>query len=402
MAHSGARHDRLLILSSSGADCPLYTVYHPPSLVGLGAGGIWQPRLRHEPLPRQAWSRYHSMTREPASDGTPPVGASFDARGNDTLPRPLRQQGLHPALRLPRVALPLPGRAWGRESLDNVQAAGQTITLPATPGATTLGFLGAASDRPLTGAATITYTDGSTKAKPWTLMTGRCWAAHYRQDRTRRTLSLPPCPIEILQPVPHKPYPSDVFMKLDALGSTKNGGECNAAAAQGTYRGSIFSPWLLGQQQRNRHGNRHRDHYGNGDGNWHCHACRHGNRYRHHGHGDRYSSDGNRYRHHGTRGHGDQYHDALSHGATGVTWPTLPARTVALTEVRDSPACIWRRMALAAILLFCLSETTCFHINSADTAYGMDLLMHDSAQAYRTLRRRPGILLLPGRVTVWR
>jgi outer membrane protein assembly factor BamB len=51
---------------------------------------------------------------------------------------------------------------------DNVEAGavesgGQTITLPAPPGATTLGFLGAATTGPTGGVGTITYTDGTSQ-----------------------------------------------------------------------------------------------------------------------------------------------------------------------------------------------------------------------------------------------
>ena len=45
---------------------------------------------------------------------------------------------------------------------DNYQAAGQVIPVTATPGAATIGFLGAATNGNTSGTATLTYTDGST------------------------------------------------------------------------------------------------------------------------------------------------------------------------------------------------------------------------------------------------
>jgi hypothetical protein len=60
---------------------------------------------------------------------------------------------------------------------DNVVAAGQTVLLAPTAGATTLGILGSATYGPSQGTATITYTDGSTQDftlgfSDWTLAGG--------------------------------------------------------------------------------------------------------------------------------------------------------------------------------------------------------------------------------------
>jgi predicted alpha-1,2-mannosidase len=57
---------------------------------------------------------------------------------------------------------------------DNVAAGGQTITVPAQSGQTELGFLGAATDGPSTGTATVTYTNGTSQTvtldfSDWTL-----------------------------------------------------------------------------------------------------------------------------------------------------------------------------------------------------------------------------------------
>jgi hypothetical protein len=48
-------------------------------------------------------------------------------------------------------------------SPDNVQASGQTIAVSLPSRATTLGFLGSATNGDASGTATITYTDGTTQ-----------------------------------------------------------------------------------------------------------------------------------------------------------------------------------------------------------------------------------------------
>jgi hypothetical protein len=98
------------------------------------------------------------------SDGTPPVSVSFDARGNTYSAQALAAAGMSPGASVTAGGFTFIWPSVTLGSPDNVQATGQTITLPATPGATALGFLGAASDRPLTGTATIAYTDGTTTA----------------------------------------------------------------------------------------------------------------------------------------------------------------------------------------------------------------------------------------------
>jgi hypothetical protein len=89
------------------------------------------------------------------------VGGGFDTLGNDYSAQALTTAGFTSGgvvtaggmtFNLPPVSLGSP---------DNLVATGQSIALPAVPGATTLGFLGAASARPLTGTVTIAYTDGT-------------------------------------------------------------------------------------------------------------------------------------------------------------------------------------------------------------------------------------------------
>jgi hypothetical protein len=96
------------------------------------------------------------------SDGTPPVGTSFDVRGNDYSAQAFAAAGLTPGASVTAGGLTFTWPSIAPGTPDNVVAEGQTIALPATPGATTLGFLGSAGDRPLTGTATIAYTDGTT------------------------------------------------------------------------------------------------------------------------------------------------------------------------------------------------------------------------------------------------
>jgi hypothetical protein len=98
------------------------------------------------------------------SDGTPPtsLSASFDIRGNSYSAQAMAAAGLTSGATVTTNGLTFTWPSVTPGSPDNVVAEAQTIALPSTPGATMLGFLGSASDRPLTGTATIAYTDGTT------------------------------------------------------------------------------------------------------------------------------------------------------------------------------------------------------------------------------------------------
>ncbi len=98
------------------------------------------------------------------SDNSNPGGANFDG---GTANHSYSAQTLASADLAPNHPFDVDGIAysWPDEpagTADNYQAAGQVIPVTPVPGATTLGFLGAASNGPSGGTATLTYTDGTT------------------------------------------------------------------------------------------------------------------------------------------------------------------------------------------------------------------------------------------------
>jgi hypothetical protein len=128
------------------------------------------------------------------SDGTPPAGASFDARGNDYSAQALAAVGITPGASVTAGGFTFTWPSVTARSPDNVLATGQVIPLPTTPGATTLAFLGAASDRPLSGTATITYSDGSTTTATldfddWALLGSAPPAGPYSDNSIVATMS---------------------------------------------------------------------------------------------------------------------------------------------------------------------------------------------------------------------
>jgi hypothetical protein len=90
--------------------------------------------------------------------------ADFDGTGYSYSEQALTAAGLAPGASITSdgVHYTWPDAAAGTP--DNAVAAGQTLTLQVPAGATSLGFLGAASDGPAGGTVTITYSDGTTQA----------------------------------------------------------------------------------------------------------------------------------------------------------------------------------------------------------------------------------------------
>ncbi|GHO48681.1 beta strand repeat-containing protein [Ktedonospora formicarum] len=97
------------------------------------------------------------------SDDSAPSFGNFDAQGNSYSAQALQQVGLIPSqnVTVNGVTFIWPNMAPGY--FNNYQAAGQTIGVTPIDGATTLAFLGSASNKGSSGTATITYTDGSTQ-----------------------------------------------------------------------------------------------------------------------------------------------------------------------------------------------------------------------------------------------
>ena len=102
---------------------------------------------------------------------------NFDGVGFSYSSQALQNAGITPGkvVSFNGVSFTWPASAVGTP--DNVLAQGQTIPVTSVQGATTLAFLGAAGFGPSMGAATITYTDGTTQAftlafSDWTLSGG--------------------------------------------------------------------------------------------------------------------------------------------------------------------------------------------------------------------------------------
>jgi hypothetical protein len=104
--------------------------------------------------------------------------ANFDGWGDSYSAQALQSVGVTPGKTIVfnGVTFKWPDAAAGMA--NNVQAKGEVIPITPVQGATTLAFLGSASNGPSTGEATITYTDGTTQKfqlvlSDWTLNAGR-------------------------------------------------------------------------------------------------------------------------------------------------------------------------------------------------------------------------------------
>ena len=111
-----------------------------------------------------------------SNDGAPGT-ADLDGVGWSLSARALAEAGIQPGqtLTVDGLTFRWPEAAPGQP--NNVEAGGQTVELPARPGARRLGFLGLATHGPSAGLATLRYADGRTQpvalAFPdWTLNGG--------------------------------------------------------------------------------------------------------------------------------------------------------------------------------------------------------------------------------------
>ncbi len=97
------------------------------------------------------------------SDDSTPYTGNFDNQGNSYSAQALQSVGVSPnqSVTSNGVTFVWPNIASGY--CNNYQAAGQTISVTPVTGATTLAFLGSATNGNTSGTATITYTDGSTQ-----------------------------------------------------------------------------------------------------------------------------------------------------------------------------------------------------------------------------------------------
>lgn len=111
------------------------------------------------------------------SDDSNPTAANYDGRGFSYSAQALQAAGIAPGnpVVYNNVTFTWPNRAAGLA--NNYQAQGQSIPIAPVSSATTLAFLGSATNGPSIGTATITYTDGTTQTfslglSDWTLNAG--------------------------------------------------------------------------------------------------------------------------------------------------------------------------------------------------------------------------------------
>ncbi|GAC1477730.1 MAG: hypothetical protein NVS2B12_32120 [Ktedonobacteraceae bacterium] len=104
-------------------------------------------------------------------------GGNFDGVGFSYSAQALQSAGITPGKVISFNGVNFYWPASAPSTPDNVVAQGQQIVVRSVPGATTLAFLGASGFGPVTGNATITYTDGTTQNftmafSDWTLNNG--------------------------------------------------------------------------------------------------------------------------------------------------------------------------------------------------------------------------------------
>lgn len=111
------------------------------------------------------------------SNDSAPSAADFDGAGNSYSAQAFQGAGITPGgtFTYNNVTFTWPNAASG--SPNNYQANGQTIPVTPVSGATSVAFLGSATNGPSTGTVTINFTDGTTQTAPlglsdWTLNAG--------------------------------------------------------------------------------------------------------------------------------------------------------------------------------------------------------------------------------------
>jgi hypothetical protein len=115
-----------------------------------------------------------TFDNEGISSGTDPSGANLDGNGFSYAQQALASAGFKPGHPVTENGVPLTWPRPGPGSPDNTVTDGQQVTLNAPAGTATVGFLGASTDGPSQGVATLSYSDGSTSRywlglSDWTL-----------------------------------------------------------------------------------------------------------------------------------------------------------------------------------------------------------------------------------------
>jgi predicted alpha-1,2-mannosidase len=170
---SGQGTQTLTIQASSSATQTFYTVP-----VSLTDGGTALPTVNITVLVAQPGSLLASYNNAGISNDSDVNVADFDNDGNSYSAQALSAAGLNAGQTTTvggvQFTWPLPSPGYP----DNTIASGQQITVNAPAGTQTLGFLGAATNGPSQGLATLHYSDGSTAQfwlglSDWTLNAGR-------------------------------------------------------------------------------------------------------------------------------------------------------------------------------------------------------------------------------------
>jgi hypothetical protein len=169
---NGQGTETLTIKANSSATQTFYTVP-----VTVKDGGTSLPTVNVTVLVAQPGSLLATYDNAGISNDSNVNAANFDSDGNSYSAQALSSAGLNAGQTTTvggvQFTWPLPSPGYP----DNTIAAGQQVTVNAPAGTQTLGFLGAATNGPSQGMATLHYSDGSTSTywlglSDWTLNGG--------------------------------------------------------------------------------------------------------------------------------------------------------------------------------------------------------------------------------------
>jgi predicted alpha-1,2-mannosidase len=169
---NGQGTETLTIQASSSATQTFYTVP-----VTLTDGGTSLPTVDVTVLVAQPGSLLASYDNAGISNDSNVNAADFDGDGNSYSAQALSAAGLNAGQTTTVGGVPFTWPQPAPGYPDNTIASGQQITVNAPAGTQTLGFLGAATNGPSQGMATLHYSDGSTAQfwlglSDWTLNAG--------------------------------------------------------------------------------------------------------------------------------------------------------------------------------------------------------------------------------------
>jgi putative alpha-1,2-mannosidase len=153
-----------LTLTISAAAATPQTFYTVP--VSLTGHGVKLPSLSLTVLVAKPGSLLTAFSNDGISSDSDPAAANFDGVGYSYSQQALAAAGITPGGTVSAGGVPFSWPLPAAGNPDNAIAAGQTVDVTAAAGTQTVGFLGASTDGPSEGIATLTYSDGST-ARYW-------------------------------------------------------------------------------------------------------------------------------------------------------------------------------------------------------------------------------------------